>query len=158
MSKFKKSGATRLFALIAVLAITMPIAHGVLAQAQGDYSLTVEVRKESRDGDLIPNFQVQLLGIPTGVENGQGQKIAVLATDDQGQATFEGLPEGLYQAVNVPYEEGRSCSALPSELVELNDETMTGNAVVIVECGDTAAWQLLLLALPAVTVGDPITP
>lgn len=157
MSKNQRPWGSRLFALLAAVAVVLPAASGVLAQAQGDYTLVVEVREESRDGDLIPDFQVQLLGLPTGVED-EAQQIAVLETDELGQVTFTGLSEGLYQAVNVPYEEGRACVALPSELVELDDEARTGNAIVIVECGDTAAWQLLLLALPAVTVGDPDTP
>lgn len=151
-------GITGLLALLAALAVALPSASGVVAQAQDGNTLTVQVLEESADGVPIPDFQVQLLGIPEGQAGADGQQLAALRSDDQGQATFTGLDDGLYQVVNAPYEEGRSCVALPSAMIELDDENPSADAQVIVQCGDTAVWQLALLALPAVAVADPDTP
>lgn len=154
MSNFKNAKATFLFVALAVVALMVPASSVV---AQGDLSITVNVREETVDGDPIPEFAVRLLGIPAD-GMGEAEELGTLETDENGQVTFSGLAAGTYQAVGVPYEEGRACSALPSELVEFGDAMTTGEAFVLVECGETAAWQLLLLALPAVTVGDPDTP
>jgi hypothetical protein len=129
------------------------------AQAlEGPHTMTVEVRENSRTGKLKPGFEVQLLGLAGGSGAPGGPALASMTTGPNGTAIFPNLPAGTYQAVANPSSTPRHCSALPSELIELGDTNPSPTTVIVVECGDSPSYQLLLLALPAITTPDPDTP